>query len=112
MPPGLVKYQQSMPAWRHGLTDCFQVKRHGLGICKRQYQTHRRIALWAYGSKDIGRLKLLLPHDTGPCSLACPKTSLGATLTDAHFVLKPDIDLLDVDIRWENGLHFPGEVFF
>jgi site-specific DNA recombinase len=43
---------------------------------------------------------------------ACPKTGLGATLADAHFVLKPDIDLLDMNLRWENGLHFLGEVFF
>jgi hypothetical protein len=33
-------------------------------------------------------------------------------LTNAHFVLKPDIDMLDGDIRRQSGLHFLGEVFF
>ena len=112
MPPGLVKYSQSMPAWRHSQTDWFQIKRRGLGICKRQHETDCRIALRTHGPKDISRLRLLLPHDAGPCSLACPKTGLGATLADAHFVLKPDIDLLDMNFRWENGLHVLGEVFF
>jgi site-specific DNA recombinase len=42
---------------------------------------------------------------------ACPKRGLSATLDDAHFVLEPDLDLLDVDIRRKNGLYFPGEVF-
>ena len=76
-------------------TDCFQVKRHGLGICKGHYKTNRRIALRANGAKVVSRFRLLLPHYARPCAFACPKACLGATLTDAHFVLKPDIDLLD-----------------
>jgi hypothetical protein len=43
---------------------------------------------------------------------ACPKTSLRATLPDAHFVLKPDTDLLEMNLRRQNGLHFAVEVFF
>jgi hypothetical protein len=43
---------------------------------------------------------------------AQPKTGLRATLADARFVLKPDIDLLDVDIRRQGGLSLLGEVFF
>ncbi len=101
-----------MPAWWHSKTDCFQVKRHGLGICKGKYKTNRRIALRANGAKDVSRLRLLLPHYTRPCAFACPKACLGAALTDAHFVLKPDIDMLDGDIRRQSGLHFLGEVFF
>src|SRR6476620_6784274 len=101
-----------MPTWRHSQTDCLQVKRHGLGVCKRQHESHCHIALWAHGPKDISRLRLLLPHHARPCALACPNTSLRATLANAHFVLKPDIDLLDMNVRWENGLYFAGEVFF
>ena len=93
MPSSLVQYQYRMPAWRHGLTDCFQVKCHRLGIGKGQHKANCRIALRAHGTKDISRLRLLLPHDARPCSLASPKASLRATLPNAHFILKPDIDL-------------------
>ena len=58
-----------MPGWRHSLTDCFQVKRDGPGICKGQHQANRRVALRAYGAKDVSRLRLLLPHHAGPCAL-------------------------------------------
>jgi hypothetical protein len=96
MPSSLIQHQQRMPTWRHSLTDCFEVKRHRLGICKRQHQTDCRIALRAHGAKDISGLRLLLPHDTRPRSFACPETGLGAALPDAHLVLEPDIDLLEL----------------
>ena len=56
MPSGLVKYEHSMPTWRYSQTDRFQMKRHGLGICKGQYKPNRRIALRANGAKDVSRL--------------------------------------------------------
>jgi AcrR family transcriptional regulator len=71
--------------------DCFQVKCHRLGIGIGQHEANCRIALRAHGAKDIRRLRLLLPHDAGPGSLAGPKASLSATLPNAHFILKPDI---------------------
>ena len=94
-----------MPAWRHGLTDCFQVKGHRLGIGKRQHEANCRIALRAHGAKEISRLRLLLAHDTGPCSLAGPKASLSATLPNAHFILKPDIDLTKLRTLGKNGFY-------
>jgi hypothetical protein len=87
------------------------VKAHGLSIGIGQYQAHGRIALRAYPAKEIGRLGLLLPHDSRPGSLARPQPGLGAALANAHFVLKPDIDLVERDIRGKNGLHFLDEVF-
>ena len=94
MPSSLVQHQCRMPAWRYGLTDCFQVKRQRLGIGKGQHEANCRIALRAHGAKDIGRFRLLLPHHARPCFFAGPKASLSAALPNAHFILKPDIDLL------------------
>jgi hypothetical protein len=54
MPSSLIQHQQRMPAWRHSLTDCFQMKCHGLRIGIGQYQTHGSIALRADGAKEIG----------------------------------------------------------
>ena len=56
MPSSLVQHQYRMPTWRYGLTDCFQVKSHCLGIGKGQHEANCRIALRAHGAKDIGRL--------------------------------------------------------
>jgi hypothetical protein len=69
MPSSLVQHQYRMPAWRYGLADCFQVKCHRPGIGKGQHEANCRIALRAHGAKDISRLRLLLPHDAGSCSL-------------------------------------------
>ena len=111
MPSSLVKHQYRMPAWRYGLADCFQVKCHRLGIGKRQHKANRRIALRAHGAKDISRLRLLLPHDAGPCSFASPKASLSATLPNAHFILKPDIDLTKLHTLGKNGFYLLDNFF-
>ena len=42
---------------------------------------------------------------------AGPKVCLGAALIDAHFVLKPDIDLPEGHIRQPSSLHFLDEFF-
>ena len=112
MPSSLVQHQYRMPAGRYGLTDCFQVKCHRLGIGKGQYETDCRIALRTHGAKDISRLRLLLPHHAGPCSLACPKASLRATLPNAHFILKPDIDLTKLHTLRKNGFYLLDKFFF
>ena len=112
MPSSLVQYQHCVPARRNRLADFLQVKRHGFRIRKRQHQAHSSIPLRADGAKDISRLRLLLPHDSWSCSFTGPNTGQGATLTDAHFILKPHIDLLKGDIRGQNGLYFLDEVFF
>ena len=112
MPSSLVQYQHGMPAQRNRLANFLQVKRHGFCIGIRQHQAHSSITLRADGAKNISRLGLLLPHDPWPCSLTRPNTSQGATLSYAHFILKPHIDLLKGDIRRQNGLYFLDEVFF
>jgi hypothetical protein len=111
MPSSLVQYQYRMPAWRYGLTDCFQVKCHRLGIGIGQHEANCRIALRAHGAKDIRRLRLLLPHDAGPGSLAGPKASLSATLPNAHFILKPDIDLIKLHTIGKSGFYLPDKFF-
>jgi hypothetical protein len=75
------------------------MKRHGLGIGKWEHQTDSRIALRAHGTKDISRFRLLLSHDPRPAAPTCPDAGLGAALANTHFVLKPDIDLLQLDLR-------------
>ena len=57
-----------MPARRHSLADCFQVKRHGLGICKRQHEAHRHIALRAHGMEEPGH-----PHARNSFSVRAPR---------------------------------------
>jgi hypothetical protein len=75
------------------------VKRHRLCFGKWEHQTDSRIVLRAHGTKDISRFRLLLPHDPWPGAPTCPDPGLGAALANAHFVLKPDIDLLQLDLR-------------
>ncbi len=112
MPSSLVQNQYCVPARRNSLADFLQVKRHGFCIGKRQNQAHSSIPLRADRAKDISRLGLLLPHDSRSCSLTRPNTGQGATLADAHFILKPHIDLLKGDIRGQNGLYFLNQIFF
>ena len=102
-----------MPAWRYGLTDCFDVKCHRLGIGKGQHKANCRIPLRAHGTKDISRLRLrlLLLHGAGPGSLAGPKASLRATLPNAHFILKPDIDLTKLHTLGKNGFYLLDKFF-
>lgn len=47
MPSSLVQHQYCMAAWQYGLTDCFQVKCHRLGIGKGQHKANCHIALRA-----------------------------------------------------------------
>ena len=112
MPSSLVQYQHCVPARRNRLANFLQVKRHSFCIGIRQHQAHSSITLRADGAKDISRLRLLLPHDSWSCSFTGPNTGQGATLTDAHFILKPHIDLLKGDIKGQNGLYSLDEVFF
>ena len=56
------------------------------------------MALSAHGTKDIGRFGLLLLHDPRPGVPPYPDPGLGAALADAHFVQKPGIDLLQLDL--------------
>ncbi len=111
MPSSLIQHQYRVPAWRYRLTDCFQMKGHRLGIGKGQHEANCRVALRAHGAKDISRLRLLLPHDAGPCSLAGPKASLSATLPNAHFILKPDIDLIDLHTRGKGCFYLLDKFF-
>lgn len=117
MPSSLIQHQYCVPAWRYGLTDCFQMKCHRLGIGKVQHKANRRIALCAHGAKDINRLRLRLrlqllrPHDPEPCSLASPKSSLSATLRNAHFILKPKIDLTKLHTLGQNGFYLLDKCF-
>ena len=111
MPSSLIQHQYRMPAWRYGLTDCFQVKCHRLGIGKGQHKANGCIAPRAHGTKDICRRRLLLAYDAGPCSLAGPKARLGATLPNAHFILKPDIDLIKSDTFGKNGFYLLDKFF-
>ena len=112
MPSSLVQYQHGMPARRNRLADFLQVKRHGLRIGKWQHQADSRIALRTHGTKDVGRFGLLLPHDPRPGATTCPDPGLGTALANAHLILKPDIDLLQLDLRGQNGLYLLNQVFF
>jgi hypothetical protein len=111
MPSSLVQHHYRVPSRRYGQADCFQVECHRLGIRKGQYEANCRVALRAHGAKDISRLRLLLPHDAGPCSLASLKSSLSATLPNAHFILKPDIDLIKPQTIRKNGLYLLDKFF-
>ena len=112
MPSRLIQYYQGMPPRWNCLADFLQVKRHGLRISKWQHQADSRIALRTHGTKDVGRFGLLLPHDSWSGPPTCPDPGLSAALTDTHFVLKPDIDLLELDLRRQNRLYLLGQVFF
>ena len=114
MPSSLIQHQhqhqQRMPTWRHSLTDCFQVKCHGLGIGIAQHEANCRITLRAYGAKDIRRFRLLLPHDTGPCSLRAQRR-----VCVPHCPMRisswNQIDLVKLNTSGKNGFYLLGKFF-
>lgn len=111
MPSSLVHYQQGMATCRNGLTDFLQMQGHHVGIGMRQYQPHRSIACWAHRPEDIVRLRLLLAHDTRATALVRSNPGLGAALANAHFILKPDLDLIERHVRRQDRLNFLGKIF-
>ena len=101
-----------MASRRHGLAQGLQVVGHRLGIGLRHDQADRATVLWTDGAKDVGRFGLLLAHHPGARSLARPQARLRATLADAHFILKPHIDLLRRNAWRQRCRDFLDEVFF
>ncbi|MBK4735512.1 hypothetical protein [Noviherbaspirillum pedocola] len=60
---------------------------------------------------DIRRLRLLLAHDARAATLTRPNPGLGAALANAHFILKPDIDVLEWHLRQQDHLSFLAQNF-
>ena len=112
MPSRLIQYHQGMSPRRDSLADFLKVKRHGLGIGKWQHQTDSGVPLRAHGTKDVGRFGLLLPYDSRPCSFARPNSRLRTALANAHFILEPHIDLMELDLSRQTGLYLADQVFF
>lgn len=69
MPSGLVHHQYRMPAWRHGLTDYFQMMCHRLGYWHRAAKSSCRLALRAHGAINIHRLRLRLEGEPATVSV-------------------------------------------
>ena len=101
-----------MPPSGNGVAHGLQMMDHGLRVGMWQDQSNGQVLLGAKGAKNIRRFRLLLAHDARLRSFARPDPGQRTALPNTHFILKPDVDLLTRDARWQEGLHFLIEVFF
>lgn len=97
---------------RHGFADRPEVMSHGFGIGMRKHDPGRAVLRRTECPKKVSRFGLLLTHHAGSCSLARPQPGLRPALTDPHFILKPDIDLVRGDVRRHDRLDLERERFF
>lgn len=112
VPAGPIQYHNRMPSCRHRRADRLKLMRHGIGIGMREHDPRRAVPGWAERAKDIGRIRLLLPHHARSRSLAGPQPGLRSPLADAHLILKPDVDLLSRDVRRHYRPDLERERFF
>lgn len=111
MPTGTVQNNNGVLAWGNGLADFIKMKVHRCGVGIRQCQSHAFILLRTYGTEEVGTQVLLLAYDTWTSAFAGPDTSQRALLTDAVFVLEPDLDCFKLNVLGEFFLYALPEVF-
>src|SRR3712207_2203705 len=93
VPARLVSEQHGMRAGRHGLADLLQLRGHGLGVAIGQDQTRTFALLWADRAKDVGPGGALVVRGCGSRAAPGPAPSDLVLLSDAGFVVPPQLYL-------------------
>jgi hypothetical protein len=112
VPAGPIQYHNRMSSRGFRCADRLQLMPHGFGIGVGQHDPGRTVARRTECTKNIGSIRLLLPHHARARPFACPQSGLRSPLADPHFILKPDINLVRGDVRRHDRLHLERERFF
>ena len=94
MPPGLIHEQNRVSVGLDGKGDLLEVQRHRLGVAGREDETGRLAERGTDGAEDIGRGGSLILQGKRPRAAFCPASRDLVLLTDAGFVLEPDLERL------------------
>ena len=94
MPSGLIHEQNGVSAGLDGKGDLLEVQRHGLGVAGREDKTGRLAERGTDGAEDIGRGGSLILQGKGSRAAFCPASRNFVLLTDARFILEPELEWL------------------
>jgi hypothetical protein len=111
VPSGPVEQQHGVSALGDVSRDLVEMELHRLGVGMGQGERFADAAGWANRSEQIGVVVALICGLARPGSASCPLPDLAVLLTDAGFVLKPDLDRRRLRQAVEMGAQRAREVF-
>ena len=91
MPTGLIHEQHGVGSWLDVKRDLFEMQLHGVGVAKWQNQTGRLAKRGTDRSEDIGRGGSLILQGESSRAAFGPAPRDLVLLTDAGFVLEPQL---------------------
>jgi hypothetical protein len=94
VPTGLIHKQHGVGSWLHGKRDLLEMQLHGLGVAKWQDETGRLAECGTDSAEDIGRGGSLIFQGERSRSAFGPAARDLVLLTDAGFVLEPQLERL------------------
>ena len=112
VPSGPVDDEYSVSAWCHQGRDFIKMPLHGLSVAAGQDKARTDTARGTDGTKDIGRLRALVPGRRGSAAASRPAPGEHGFLADPGLILPPNFYR---GVGREPGSDLPqpgGEVFF
>ena len=112
VPSGPVDDEYSVSAWCHQGRDFIKMPLHGLSVAAGQDKARTDTARGTDGTKDIGRLRALVPERRGSAAASRPAPGEHGFLADPGLILPPNFYR---GVGREPGSDLPqpgGEVFF
>ena len=112
VPSGPVDDEYSVSAWCHQGRDFIKMPLHGLSVAAGQDKARTDTARGTDGTKDIGRLRALVPERRGSAAASRPAPGEHGFLADPGLILPPNFYR---GVGREPGSDIPqpgGEVFF
>ena len=94
MPPGLIKDEDGMCAWRYCGGDLGKVQVHRLDVAGGQDEGRTLALPGADGAEDIGGRGALVAWREWPCAASCPASRDLVLLADAGLIGEPDLYVL------------------
>ena len=111
VPPGAVQGQHGERPLAHLPADFLQMQVHGMNIGTRQNKPSANTAIWTDGAEQIGRLVALIARGCGSAAAQSPDAGQAALLTNAGFILPPQLNWLALRGTGNDGGDKIGEVF-
>jgi hypothetical protein len=111
MPSGLVTEQHGMRSGRHHGGDLGQMPVHRRDVAARQNESRALAVLGTDRAKEIGRSGTLIVRGHRPGAAFRPAPGDLVLLSNARFILKPDLYPLACGLVLRDVLHTRGEVF-
>ncbi len=91
VPSGLIEDDEGVGAWADLGGDLLEMPLHGLAVAARQHQGCAFAARGTDGPEDIGRLGALIVGRPGPGAAPGPAPGQFVLLTNAGFILEPNL---------------------